>query len=105
MSDGQKFCAACGSAAEETLAKAVCGGCHAEGAGDQKFCAQCGEPLAKAADFDAGMAALDDLSVSNVGCNCGVRQDAGETQPGVSPRRGRDGLDLGPRGAFVRSPM
>jgi len=61
MSDGQKFCAACGSAAEETLAKAVCGGCHAEGAGDQKFCAHCGEPLAKAADFDAGMAALEDL--------------------------------------------
>ena len=61
MSDGQKFCATCGSGAEETLAKSVCGGCHAEGAGDQKFCAQCGEPMAKAADFDAGMAALEDL--------------------------------------------
>lgn len=65
--EGSKFCGDCGSPAAETLQKAVCTSCSAEGLSSQKFCAECAEPMAKSAEaaeaeYVEALGALDQLA-------------------------------------------
>lgn len=67
MEDTHQRCPDCGgerAADDQPMAKAVCGGCGTEAPGTQKFCVECGDPMLKAEQIEADLAAaLDDLDV------------------------------------------